>query len=131
MKKLLAPKTHGYLDYALVLVFSLAPSLFDFSSVPAMLSYWVGGILLTTSLLTRYPLGIIKLIPFPVHGAFELVASVALILAPNLFAFGDQGTAAWFFRGVGISLMGVWAITDYKAASVANRKASPLVSRTV
>ncbi len=113
--KLLAPRPHGYIDYLVVLAFVLAPSLFDFSDPAATTCYIVAGAHLMLSLLTAYPLGVIKAIPFPVHGMLELLIAPLLILLPWLVGFsGDEAARNWFVA-LGIAVFLVWLTTDYRA----------------
>ncbi len=112
--KILPPLVHGFLDYSVVLVFFLAPMLFNFSTIASMLVYVVGTGQLIASLLTAYPLGALKLIPFPIHGMLESVVAVGLIGAPWLFGFVTETNAQIFFVGAGVALLAVVAITDYK-----------------
>ena len=114
MPKVLNPTVHGVLDYALALAFLLAPGLVDFSDTAANLSYVIGIVYLGASLLTRYPLGAIHMIPFPTHGVIESIMAASWIVMPWLFGFaGDEEVAC---RGVG--LLVVAALTDYRATGV-------------
>ena len=112
--KILPPLVHGFLDYSVVLVFFLVPTLFNFSPTASALVYVVGAGQLIVSLLTVYPLGALKLIPFPIHGVLESVVAVGLIGAPWLFGFATETSAQIFFVGAGVALLAVVAITDYK-----------------
>lgn len=114
--KILSPRVHGYLDYAVVLLLALAPTLFGFVGTPAALCYVLAILQLGMSLMTKYPLGLAKLIPFTVHGGIELVAAIGLIAAPFLFGFSELDGARNFFIGAGLALGGVWLTTNYKAA---------------
>jgi Kef-type K+ transport system membrane component KefB len=116
MKALLSPRIHGYGDYLIVALLALAPSLFDFSGLPAVLCYVLAVVQLGMSLLTAYPLGVAKIIPFTVHGTIEAVTSIALVLMPFLFGFSRVDSARNFFVILGIGLFLVWLTTNYKAA---------------
>lgn len=114
MVKVLSPLLHGILDYALALAFLLLPGVLDFSPTAANLSYMIGAIYLAASLLTRYPLGVIKAIPFPIHGVIESIMAAAWIVFPWLFGFADDTAARSFFMVAGIGLLLVAALTDYQ-----------------
>lgn len=116
MKKVLDPKTHGILDYALAAMFLLAPSLFGFTEVAATASYVIGVVYIGTSLLTRYPLGALKVIPFPTHGVLESVMAAAWIVMPWLLGFAGDAAARNFFVIAGVGLLVVALLTDYKAS---------------
>lgn len=115
MIKLLNPAVHGALDYALAVLFLLAPSLFGYGGFAATLSYIIGVVYIAASLLTRYPLGAIKLIPFPVHGVLEAIMAASWIACPWVFGFAAEAAARNFFVIAGIGLLAVVALTDYKS----------------
>lgn len=117
--KFVSMRLHGVLDYLLAALFFLAPFLFAFTSPLAqIISFVVGGSVLVLSLLTRYPLGVLRVIPFPVHGGVEFVASFVLIAMPWLAGFEGVFPARNFFLATGIVLFALWLVTDYKAADV-------------
>jgi hypothetical protein len=115
MPKVLNPTVHGVLDYALALAFLLAPGLVDFSDSAANLSYLIGIVYLGASLLTRYPLGAMHMIPFPVHGLIESIMAAAWIVMPWLFGFAGDAAARNFFVAAGVGLLAIVAVTDYRA----------------
>jgi len=114
--KVLNPTVHGALDYTAAFSFLLAPSLFNFSPNATTLSYIVGVAYIAASLVTKYPLGFVKLIPFPIHGVIESMMAIGFIVAPWLFNFADDTGARNFFVVAGVGLLIVVALTDYKAA---------------
>ncbi|HEX5746680.1 MAG TPA: hypothetical protein VFZ09_10565 [Archangium sp.] len=116
MKPPLSPRIHGYGDYLIVALLALAPTLFDFSGLPAVFCYVLAVAQLGMSLLTAYPLGVAKIIPFTVHGSIELVVSFFLLLAPYMFGFSRVVSARNFFLVSAIGLFLVWLTTNYKAA---------------
>ena len=115
--KILSPKSHGVVDYAAVVALLALPSLFDFSNTPATLCYLLAATQLVVSLLTRYPLGLIKRIPFPLHGYYELVTALLLVPMPWLFGFSNEDAARNFFVISGASLFIVWLVTNYRAVA--------------
>ena len=114
--KILEPRPHGVIDYLAVVSLALAPSLFGFAGVAATLCYVLAVVQLAMSLLTAYPLGLVKWIPFPIHGAVELVTSIFLVVAPWLFGFQDAPSARNFFVVSAVALLLVYLLTNYKAA---------------
>ncbi len=114
MKKPLTPRLHGYIDYAAVLAFALAPSLFGFTDTPSTLCYVLALVHLSITLLTDFPLGLAHLIPFPVHGGIEAGVSVALVAMPWLLGFDGEMAARNFFAMSGGALAVTWLATNYK-----------------
>lgn len=117
--KFLSPQIHGVIDYLLGALFLVAPFWFDFvSPLSQIISLAIGASVLLLSLLTRYPLGLLRVIPFPVHGALEFVAALALIAMPWFVGFEGVPPARNFFVATGVALFAVWLTTDYKAAEL-------------
>lgn len=116
--KFLSPRVHAPLDYVLVVLFALAPMLFGLAGVPAVICYAVAAAYLVMSLTTVYPLGVVKLIPFPVHGYVELVLAPLLAGSPWLFGFQELEAARNFFLSIGLAAAVLWLVTDYHAAEL-------------
>ena len=113
MPKPITPRLHGALDYAVVLAFLLAPSLFGLVGFAATLAYLLASVHLLMTLLTAFPLGIKGIVPFPLHGTVELVVGgVLAVLGLVLF----DGPATGFYLAMGVLILAVWALTDYRAA---------------
>lgn len=119
--KVLNPRVHGVIDYAYIALFLFAPSVLEFSPLATGVSYTFAVALLGLSLLTAYPLGLVKMVPFPTHGALELAASLVLVLAPWLGDFQTEMVARNFFLGGGIALFAVWLTTDYRSEQRVHR----------
>jgi hypothetical protein len=104
-----------------IAAFFLAPALFGFSQAAAGAARAVAWAYLGLVLLTAYPLGLIKWIPFTVHGGIELITSVALLALPWLAGFSEDSAGRNFFVSSGFALFAVWLMTDYKALGVGPR----------
>lgn len=115
MARVINPTVHGVLDYALALAFILAPRLADFSLPATRISTIIGVVYLGASLFTRYPLGAIRMIPFPLHGLIESILAASWIVMPWLFGFADDAVARNFFIAAGVGLLLVAALTDYQS----------------
>jgi hypothetical protein len=120
--KFINPKIHGILDWAVIVVLLIAPSLFHFVKEAATVSYVLAAVYIVMVLATAYPLGLFKLIPFTLHGAVELVLSPILVAMPWIAGFSYDTTSRYFYIVAGIALLAVWAFTDYKAADIAYGK---------
>ncbi|MEP1306938.1 MAG: hypothetical protein ABJK11_03610 [Balneola sp.] len=110
----LSSKLHGIIDYVVVVFLLASPSLFGLPEFTACCTYILAGIHFTLTILTDFELGLIKVIPFKVHGMVELIVSLALIG----FAFyvgGREGDLARnFYIGFGIAVFLTWLISEYK-----------------
>lgn len=107
-------KTHGMIDYGVVLFLWLSPTLFSMPSMTAKFTYLLGGIHLALTLLTNFELGVIKVIPFKIHGLIELIVSIALV-GVSFYLGGIEGNIPqYFYLGFAAAVFATWAITDYK-----------------
>ena len=113
---ILKPRPHGFMDYAAILLIAAGPSLFDFGGTPATLCYALAAIYLGLVLFTAYPLGLVKVVPFTIHGTVELVLAPVLAAMPWIAGFSDVPAARNFFLVLAAALAVVWVLSDYKAA---------------
>jgi hypothetical protein len=105
---------HAPLDFGLVVSFALAPWLLSFGGAAATLAYVIAAAVFVGSLATDYPLGIVKLIPFPVHGYAELASAFLFVAMPFLFGFGGVAASRNFFIFMGVGTVFVFIFTDYR-----------------
>ena len=75
----------------------------------------VGTVVLIVSMLTRYPLGVAKVLPFTVHSAGDYLAAALLIISPFVLNFNDTDTGLTaFYIVAGIAVLAVSLITNYQ-----------------
>jgi hypothetical protein len=67
--RILSPRVHGVLDYVVVAAFLASPTVLKLSETPALIAYVLAGVHLALTLVTTFPLGAVKLVPFAIHGA--------------------------------------------------------------
>jgi hypothetical protein len=114
-EKPLKPLPHAVADYALGGMLLAAPWLFGFSrnrkaTVNAVAS---GASVLALSLMTRYPLGVCKWVPFRVHGYIEAAAGALTAAAPWTLGFSRNRAATLTHVASGLATLAVFAVTDY------------------
>jgi hypothetical protein len=112
--KIISPTNHGYLDFVTVVIFVLAPTLFGLNGLPAMLAYGLAIIHLALTLATNFPFGVIKIIPFTLHGWIERLVGPSLIVIPFILGFANEAVARNFYILIGIIIIIVGVLTDYK-----------------
>jgi hypothetical protein len=124
--------SHGILDYALAILLLAAPSVVGFAGIQARWAYIFGGVLLVMAIVTRYPLGIIKIVGLGIHGFVELLLALCLIAAPWYGNFARGVLSRNFYVMLGLLMLVLWFITDFrgvrdrvKAAPVADRADVP------
>jgi len=121
--------SHGILDYALAIMLIIGPSVAGFAGVKATWAYIFGGLLFAMALLTRYPLGVVKVIGLAVHGFVELLLIACVIAAPWFGSFTSGVTSPRFYWMMGLLMLALWAITDFRG--VRGRLPATTVATTV
>lgn len=125
MMKLFSPRAHGLVDYALAFAFLLLPGTLAFSQSASKVAFAVGILYLGISLVTRYPLGVFKTMPFTLHGVLESAMAAAWIASPWLFGFAADSSARNFFMAAGVGLLAVAALTDYTGEGAEEEEGAP------
>ncbi len=123
MKKPITPFSHGVLDYGSVAFMLAAPSLLGLNGPARTLSYAFAGMYLGVSALTRMPLGLAKVIPFPLHGAIELGTAPALIGLPLLMGAFTTTRERAYFAGLLGTVLTAFTLTDWQAGAETERAA--------
>lgn len=136
MHRAIGAIVHGVLDYLLVVLLIFGPSLAGFTGRQAKLCWLLAAIHFVLTILTRFPLGIKKIVGLPIHGAIEAIVGVLLIILPWLHEFSRGVLSRNFFVGLGVLVLAIWAMTDYRgirgraAGPAAPTKASETSSKT-
>ena len=112
--KVISPRMHGYLDFLTVILFLFAPTLFGLNQVPAMLAYSLAVVHLIVTLASDFPFGIVKIIPFTVHGWIERIVGPLLVAVPFILGFANEEIARNFYIAAGFVIIIVGVLTDYQ-----------------
>jgi hypothetical protein len=106
---------HAVADYAVGILLILVALAVGGSTGAVATGVVVGATVLVVSMLTRYPLGVKKILPFTVHSAGDYLAATLLLAAPWVLSFssGDGGLTA-FYLAAGIAVLAVSLITNYQ-----------------
>lgn len=85
-------RTHGIVDYLMGALLIVAPYILGFADGTA--AQWVPQILgvaaLGAALFTDYELGVVRIIPMPVHLLLDVASGALLAVSPWLFGFADR-----------------------------------------
>jgi hypothetical protein len=117
MRKPVSPRLHGIIDYLTVPLLLASGPLFRFDGRPAETTSTLAGVVLVYSLFTAYPLGLVKMIPFPIHRVIDIVFGGAMLISPFVLNYGAP--ARNFFVAMGIVSFIVTALTDFSDHSTA------------
>ena len=113
--KVISPRIHGYFDFLTVFIFLLVPTLLGLEQLSAILAYSLAVVHLIVTLASDFPFGVVKLIPFTVHGWIERMVGPLLIAIPFILNFSDEEVARNFYIVMGIVIIVIGMLTDYRA----------------
>lgn len=105
---------HGIIDYAMVVLLAAGPGVAGFRGRQAMLAYVLAALLFALAALSRMPLGVLKIVRFPIHGALELLIGVVLLALPWMANFMAGVHSRNFYLAIGVLLLVIYALTDYR-----------------
>ncbi len=89
--RIITSRVHGMLDYAVGILLILAPQVLDLGpGAESRVLVWLGVAALVYSVLTRYELGLVRLLPFRGHLGLDFVHAVILTSSPWVFGFADR-----------------------------------------
>jgi hypothetical protein len=116
--KLINSKVHGIIDYLVVAVLLLSPTLIGLTPFVATITYTLAGIHFLLTILTDFPYGIIRIIPYKIHGLIEFIVSIVLVALPWILHFDADGIDRHFYIVIGGAVFLIWLLTDYQHKEV-------------
>jgi SPW repeat len=107
---------HVLIEYGVAVLTLLAPFLFSFDSTTAKLvSVLVGAGILVLAVVTDAPTGIARTLPVASHVVLDYVLALFVIVAPFVFGFSDDDTAATaYFIVLGVAYVLLAVLTRYR-----------------
>lgn len=103
---------HGCLDYVTVLLFLASPTLIGLTGAAATVAYALAGVHALMTLITDFPLGAAKVLPFAYHGWVERVVGPVLIVLA--FGIGSDAPARIFYVAMGVTIVLVGLLSHYQ-----------------
>ena len=123
--KVLGAFSHGVIDYLMVIFLVIGPRVAGFTGSQATICYGLAVVHLLLTIITRFPLGILKTLPFWLHGAIEIIVAVLLVILPWLAGFSAGVHSRNFFVAIGVLIAVIWVLTDYRSAGRARAASTP------
>ena len=113
--RLLPAWFHAIADYAVATTLIVVAAVAGGSGKAVGAGVAIGAVVLVVSMLTRYPLGVFKVLPFTLHSAGDYLAATLLVVAPFALNFNgsDTGLTA-FYVVAGIAVLAVSLVTNYQ-----------------
>ena len=109
--RFISTRTHGVLDYVVGALLIVAP--YNLGFADGTVAQWVpqalGLVAIGGALMTDYELGVMRVIPMPVHLMIDIGSGALLALSPWLFGFADK--VFWPHLLVGIMEIGAGLMT--------------------
>lgn len=112
--KLISSKTHGVIDYIAAPLLLALPRLLKFPKRITMMLTGVAAFHALYSMLTKYELGVVKVLPYKGHLALDTALATATIASPVMFTEAKPRVAPMLIAGGVIEALIV-------AASLINR----------
>ena len=113
---ILTSKSHGILDYIFSIFLLASPTLFQMEGSLSTITYALGVVHLAMTMMTNFEVGLIKVIPFRIHGLIEVF--VALVLIGLAFWFSNNSEQAelgfYYYLALAGVILIVFTITDFK-----------------
>lgn len=110
---------HAYLDYPVAALLMGAPFLLGLGATnptARWLSVGTGVAALLLTVLTNHRLGLIRVLPYPLHVAVDALVGATFLIAP--FALGFSGPDAWYYWANGAAVVTVVALHKPTAVPV-------------
>ena len=111
-------RLHGAIDYGMAIFLVFSPEVFNLPPFTANFTYALGIIHLILTAITKSEAGILRWIPFRIHGIIELLVSVLLIVFAFYLGEIEGMLPKIFYIAFGAAVLIVWAITDYKSVRI-------------
>jgi hypothetical protein len=113
--RLLPAWFHAIADYAVAGTLIVVAAMVGGSTEAVAAGIVIGAVVLVVSMLTRYPLGVVKVLPFTVHSAGDYLAAALLATSPFVLGFdGSDGGLTAFYIAAGAAVLAVSLITNYQ-----------------
>src|ERR1043165_8817497 len=121
----IGPLSHALIDYVFAILIAIAPKVVGFDGRQATWCYLFAVLLFLLALLTRYPLGVFRIVGFVSHGIVELVLALVLIVLPWAAGFWPGVLSRNFYVCMGVLMLALWALTDFRNVRSAGRVERP------
>jgi len=128
MLRSLGAVSHGIIDYLMVIILAIGPGVAGFTGKQAMFCYLLAALHFAMTVLTRFPLGAMKIIGFPLHGAIEALVAILLIVLPWIANFAAGVKSRNFFVAIGLLIGLIALLTNYRGITSSKISSKPASS---
>ncbi len=106
--KFVSKTIHAYLDYPVAIALIGLPFLLNLGAsnpVALYLSVITGIAAFVLTVLTDHHLGLIRIVPYSVHMAVDLIVGLTFLAAPFLLGFSGLDAAYYWLNGAAVCLV--------------------------
>ena len=123
---IISSRVHGILDYLAAVMLIVSPWLFNFyrGGIESWIPIALGIMTILMSIFTKYELGIVKVIPMPVHLGLDVAQAVFLAFSPILFGFNDVVSRPHLLMAFAEILVVTFSTWRFSIPTDANREVS-------
>jgi hypothetical protein len=118
--RLIGKWSHVLIDVVFLIALVFGPAYAGFSGRQADLAWILAGVMFLIVALT-----LIKAIGFAIHGFVEIVVVLLILIAPWFWDFARGVHSRNFYLFVGVVMLVIWLMTDFRGARSAGRAATP------
>jgi hypothetical protein len=106
---------HAAAEPFLVALYIAGPWIFGFADVDdaKTVSIVLGVLVLLTTLMTRWRMALVKVLPLSAHRTADILVGLVAILSPFVLGFSDQGGPTRFLIVVGVAEIGAALMTRW------------------
>lgn len=108
---------HGVIDYLFIAFVLASPTIFNMEGTLSTITYILGAVHLVVTLLTDFELGLVKVIPFRIHGLLEVVVTIILGILAFWFYNNGYETGFYYYMALAIAIILVFILTDFKKST--------------
>jgi hypothetical protein len=106
--QIITRKIHAYLDYPVAVSLMALPFVLGLGTgnpLAKWLAVATGVAAFILTLLTDHELGVVKVVPYPVHVAVDRLVGVIFVVAPFVFGFAGIDAAYYWVNGAAVLLV--------------------------
>jgi hypothetical protein len=98
----------------MVIILIAGPGVAGFAGRQATVAYVLAATIFILAVLTRFPLGVIKVLRFSLHGAVELAIALMILILPWLANFARGIHSRNFYVLIALLMLAIWFMTDFR-----------------
>ena len=111
--RLINSRLHGVIDYASVIFLFAAPSFIEMDYLLRSYVYSAATLIFALTFITRFELGVIKILSFRIHGLIEILLVILFTISAFWFSNNDDASGFYFCLWLAVFIMAVFVLTDF------------------